>query len=53
MVKECKTKYQIVAKGDKVWDETDYKDVAENRLKELKKEYGGQGLGFKIKKCKC
>jgi len=50
MTRKCKLKYQIV-KGDTVWDETEYKDVANDRLKELKKEYIGQGP-FKIRKCK-
>ncbi len=49
-MRKCKVKYQIVTKDSKVWDESDYKDVIDEKLQTLKKEYYGQG--FKIKKCK-
>ena len=48
---KCKILYQIVNKNNRVCDETEYKNVAEDELKRLKKEYYGEGFRIKKKKC--
>lgn len=50
MKNKCKITYQIVSKSNKIWDESDYEDVAKDKLQCLKKEYYGEGFRIKKKK---